>query len=106
MRIAPLGIVILCLALGLTGCSSFGKKKSDATGPASAPPGGKAPAKFPSGSDDPLLQGAVKGGLQGVAHPNTVYAVATVQEEVGLRGAQTSAFKIQPDVGLAGYLAL
>src|SRR5580765_6517444 len=39
--------------------------------------------------------------LQGVAHPNTVFAVATVQEEVGLRGAQTSAFKIQPDVGLA-----
>ena len=35
MRIAPLGIVILCLALGLTGCSSFGKKKSDATGPGS-----------------------------------------------------------------------
>ena len=39
--------------------------------------------------------------LQGAAHPNTVYAVATVQEEVGLRGAQTSAFKVQPDVGFA-----
>ena len=39
--------------------------------------------------------------LKGVAHPNTVYAVATVQEEVGLRGAQTSAFKIQPDVAFA-----
>jgi endoglucanase len=35
------------------------------------------------------------------AHPNTVYAVATVQEEVGLRGAQTSAHKINPDVGIA-----
>jgi endoglucanase len=36
-----------------------------------------------------------------VAHPNTLFAVATVQEEVGLRGAQTSAFKLQPDVGIA-----
>ena len=34
-------------------------------------------------------------------HPNTLYAVATVQEEVGLRGAQTSAQKIQPDVAFA-----
>jgi len=39
--------------------------------------------------------------LKGVAHPNTLYAVATVQEEVGLRGAQTSAFKVQPDVAFA-----
>ena len=39
--------------------------------------------------------------LEGTTHPNTVYAVATVQEEVGLRGAQTSAFKLQPDVGIA-----
>src|SRR5437867_10634523 len=39
--------------------------------------------------------------LKGVSHPNTVFAVATVQEEVGLRGAQTSAFKIQPDVAFA-----
>ncbi len=39
--------------------------------------------------------------LKDVKHPNTVYAVATVQEEVGLRGAQTSAFKVQPDVGVA-----
>jgi len=31
----------------------------------------------------------------------TVYAVGTIQEEVGLRGATTAAFKIYPDVGLA-----
>jgi endoglucanase len=30
-----------------------------------------------------------------------VYAVATVQEEVGLRGAPTAAFAIEPDVGIA-----
>src|SRR5207249_11576815 len=39
--------------------------------------------------------------LKDGSHRNTVYAVATVQEEVGLRGAQTSAFKIVPDVGIA-----
>jgi endoglucanase len=33
-------------------------------------------------------------------HPNSVYAVGTVQEEVGLRGAKTSAFAINPDVGI------
>lgn len=31
----------------------------------------------------------------------TVYAVGTVQEELGLRGATTAAFNIYPDVGLA-----
>jgi endoglucanase len=39
--------------------------------------------------------------LDGVPHPNTVVAGATVQEEVGLRGAQTSGFKVQPDVAFA-----
>ena len=39
--------------------------------------------------------------LVGVAHPNTLIAGATVQEEVGLRGAQTSVFKVQPDVAFA-----
>ena len=41
--------------------------------------------------------------LQQVAaegHPNAAYAVGTVQEEVGLRGAKTSAFAINPDVGI------
>lgn len=39
--------------------------------------------------------------LQGVDHPNVVYGVGTVQEEVGLRGAKTSAHFIQPDIGFA-----
>ncbi len=46
--------------------------------------------------------------LKGSDHPNVVYGVGTVQEEVGLRGAKTSANFIQPDiafgvdVGIAG----
>jgi endoglucanase len=34
-------------------------------------------------------------------HKAEVYFVATVQEEVGLRGARTSAFAIAPDIGVA-----
>ncbi|MFQ6053665.1 MAG: M42 family metallopeptidase [Candidatus Bathyarchaeia archaeon] len=37
---------------------------------------------------------------QGVDHPNTVYGAATVQEEVGLRGAQTIAHVVDPDVAV------
>jgi putative aminopeptidase FrvX len=33
-------------------------------------------------------------------HPNTVYGVGTVQEEVGLRGAHTSSWVVEPDVGI------
>lgn len=36
--------------------------------------------------------------LQGVNHPNTVYGVGTVQEEVGLRGATTAANVVEPDI--------
>jgi endoglucanase len=39
--------------------------------------------------------------LVDVAHPNTVIAGATAQEEVGLRGAMTSVFKANPDVAFA-----
>ncbi len=38
---------------------------------------------------------------QGIDHPNTYYAVATVQEEVGLRGAETAANVVDPDVFFA-----
>ncbi len=36
-----------------------------------------------------------------ISHPNTVIGAATVQEEVGLRGARTTAHIIEPDVGFA-----
>ncbi len=39
--------------------------------------------------------------LQDVRHTWDIYAVATVQEEVGLRGAVTSTFGVAPDVGIA-----
>ncbi len=39
--------------------------------------------------------------LSAIEHPNTVYLVGTVQEEVGLRGAKTSASLIQPDFAFA-----
>lgn len=43
-----------------------------------------------------ILAGLGKGG-----HPNTVFGVGTVQEEVGLRGAGTAAYQIDPDVAIA-----
>lgn len=39
--------------------------------------------------------------LRGRRVPACVYGVSTVQEEIGLRGARTSAFGLNPDVGLA-----
>jgi len=39
--------------------------------------------------------------LKKVKHPNTVFGIGTVQEEVGLRGAQTAAFACDPDVAIA-----
>lgn len=39
--------------------------------------------------------------LQKEDHPNTVYGVGTVQEEVGLRGATTSVDAVRPDIGFA-----
>src|SRR6478672_2176025 len=35
------------------------------------------------------------------AHPNQIYWVATVQEEIGLRGAHTAAEMVKPEVGIA-----
>lgn len=39
--------------------------------------------------------------LKGQPHPNQVYAIGNVQEEVGLRGATTTTNLVQPDIGFA-----
>ena len=39
--------------------------------------------------------------LKDTDHPNVVYGVGTVQEEVGIRGSKTSAYKIEPDIGFS-----
>jgi putative aminopeptidase FrvX len=39
--------------------------------------------------------------MKNVQSEATIYGVGTVQEEVGLKGARTSAFKINPDMALA-----
>jgi putative aminopeptidase FrvX len=39
--------------------------------------------------------------MQQLDTPHTVYAVCTVQEEVGLKGARTSAFTLDPDCAIA-----
>jgi len=39
-------------------------------------------------------------------HPNTVYGVGTVQEEVGTRGAETAAHVVQPHVALVAEVGI
>jgi len=44
--------------------------------------------------------------LKGKRHPNTVFGVGTVQEEVGLRGAHTSVRKVNPDCAIVCEVGL
>lgn len=44
--------------------------------------------------------------LKDIGHPNTVYGVGTVQEEVGLRGAKTSSDFVNPDVAFVAEVSI
>lgn len=44
------------------------------------------------------IMGEVLKRLKDTKHPNTVYMVGTSSEEVGIRGAKTAAYQINPDV--------
>lgn len=44
--------------------------------------------------------------LKDTDHPNTVFGVGTVQEEVGLRGAKTSAELVNPDVAFVAEVSI
>ncbi len=39
--------------------------------------------------------------LKGTGHPNQIFYVATVQEEIGLRGAEAASALVRPDIGIA-----
>ncbi len=39
--------------------------------------------------------------LKAEKHPNTLYSVGSVQEEVGLRGAKTATYHVKPDIAIA-----
>jgi endoglucanase len=39
--------------------------------------------------------------LKAIGHPNQIFFVATVQEEIGLRGARASTAIVKPDIGIA-----
>jgi endoglucanase len=38
--------------------------------------------------------------IQNIEHPNSIFGVATVQEEVGIRGATTSVHAVDPDIAI------
>jgi putative aminopeptidase FrvX len=49
---------------------------------------------------------AVVNKLKNIKHPNTVFGVGTVQEEVGLRGAGTAAYAVNPDIAFVADVSL
>ncbi len=51
--------------------------------------------------DDRIGCALLLAAMEEVRTDNEIYFVFTVQEEVGLRGARTSAYRLNPDIGLA-----
>jgi putative aminopeptidase FrvX len=49
---------------------------------------------------------AVFNEFKNIPHPNTIYAVGTVQEEVGLRGAGTTAHMVDPDIAFIADVSI
>lgn len=45
-----------------------------------------------------FIMGEVLKRLKDIDHPNTVYMVGTSSEEVGIRGAKTATYRVNPDV--------
>ena len=50
--------------------------------------------------DDRLCCAIVVEAMKEMASPHDIYAVFTVQEEVGLRGAYAAAYSVEPDLGI------
>jgi len=48
-----------------------------------------------------MIEAARRMKEQGIKIPNTIYFVGSVQEEVGMRGAQTAAKVVKPDLGIS-----
>jgi len=51
--------------------------------------------------DGALIATEILMNLKNTPHAAEIYAVGTVQEEVGLRGAKTATYTIKPDLGIA-----
>ncbi len=47
-----------------------------------------------------VIQSVLEWKSRGSNHPNTVFGVGTVQEEVGTRGARTAAYTVNPDAAI------
>ncbi len=100
-EVEELGIRIGDPAVPVSKFSSFKRKKFDSEGKST----GTIEIAMGKAFDDRIgvfIAAEVLRRLkeEGVEHPNTVVGAATSQEEVGIRGARTTAWVVEPDVSL------